>query len=611
MQKLRQQFEEMMMVIVDEMSLVGADFFYTVHRRLVEILQIEDMFADRGVMLVGDLLQIPPVQAAPIFLKPTTDQNESLWNSDANLWNSCDCVELIVNKRQGISKWTDTLNRIRIGEQNDEDVALLETRRMSKFEKNFDEALHVFYRNVDVNAHNIRLLNDLDGDLYTFPAIIKGLPRGMLPKIKDGFVEKSRFLEYLQLKKGALVALVHNIDISDCLVNGVTGKVIDFVYRIRPSETQRNIVAIVVQFDDPKIGQDLRRVHKNLHKAIELRNGVPIFTQFNSFSRTKFKKGQGRSNQCTVEQFPLTLNYASTSHKIQGRTLSNQDIVCHGREGNYKLPAGCGYVMLSRCTKLDNVYIDQNFNLKEDCLPHLQSLEEAKKIAKNCIAAQLKTETFDIFYVNMRAKSHLIDVANDPFAKQSGLVCLVQTGFSDNDVIQWPFVKRQSDEELKHDVKKRCMPHASKGFGKGVCCFTNPDVIHQNLFRTKLTTEDYQIVKMTMNNRVQIFVIYITPTPNFIILENISKSINDLIMPDLDIIILGDFNFHANRKTPLSQYLKSTLGLVQMIEKPTFIYGSNTLDHIYVTPTMKQNIIVNYRFNYYTDHMSFNISLNY
>ena len=63
-----------------------------------------------------------------------------------------------VFKRQGISNWTDTLNRIRIGEQNDEDVALLETRRMSKFEKNFDEALHVFYRNVDVNAHNIRLL---------------------------------------------------------------------------------------------------------------------------------------------------------------------------------------------------------------------------------------------------------------------------------------------------------------------------------------------------------------------------------------------------------------------------------------------------------------------
>ena len=37
---LRQQFEDMMVVIIDEMSLVGADFFYNVHRRMVEILQV-------------------------------------------------------------------------------------------------------------------------------------------------------------------------------------------------------------------------------------------------------------------------------------------------------------------------------------------------------------------------------------------------------------------------------------------------------------------------------------------------------------------------------------------------------------------------------------------
>ena len=70
----------------------------------------------------------------------------------------------------------------------------------------------------------------------------------------------------------------------------------------------------------------------------------------------RFAKGKQHSNECSVEQFPLTLNYASTSHKIQGRTLIDQDIVCHGRMGNYKLPAGCGYVMLSRSTKLDNVF---------------------------------------------------------------------------------------------------------------------------------------------------------------------------------------------------------------------------------------------------------------
>ena len=49
---LRKQFERMMVVIIDEMSLLAADFFYNVHRRMVEIFYCKDMFGDRGVMLV-------------------------------------------------------------------------------------------------------------------------------------------------------------------------------------------------------------------------------------------------------------------------------------------------------------------------------------------------------------------------------------------------------------------------------------------------------------------------------------------------------------------------------------------------------------------------------
>ena len=62
MSTLRKQFERMMLVIIDEMSLVASDMFYYIHKRLVEILYLKDMFADRAVMLVGDLMQIPPVR---------------------------------------------------------------------------------------------------------------------------------------------------------------------------------------------------------------------------------------------------------------------------------------------------------------------------------------------------------------------------------------------------------------------------------------------------------------------------------------------------------------------------------------------------------------------
>ena len=44
-----------MMVIIDEISMVAPDTLYKVHRRMVEICQMEDMFGDRAVMLVGGM----------------------------------------------------------------------------------------------------------------------------------------------------------------------------------------------------------------------------------------------------------------------------------------------------------------------------------------------------------------------------------------------------------------------------------------------------------------------------------------------------------------------------------------------------------------------------
>ena len=54
-------------------------------------------------------------------MSPERQENKALFNSDMNLWNNCDVVNLITNFRVGESNWNDTLNRIRYGEQNDKD----------------------------------------------------------------------------------------------------------------------------------------------------------------------------------------------------------------------------------------------------------------------------------------------------------------------------------------------------------------------------------------------------------------------------------------------------------------------------------------------------------
>ena len=529
--ELRRQFQDMMLVIIDEMSLVGSDFFYNVHRRLVDILQVDEMFADRGVMLVGDLMQIRPVQASYIFKEPKTMHNKSLFKSDASLWDSCECVELKVNKRQGVSPWTDTLNRIRVGEQNSEDVAMLEERRTTKFnDRNFDDAFHANFGNAEVNKHNTKIFEQFPGNEITIPAKISGYPQGMKPKTKNGFVEDTRFLEILRLKKGMRVIHVFNTQISDNLVNGVTGKVIDFVWRTRPGESRAHVHAIIVQFDDPKIGQDQRRKYMDLHESVRTKNGVPIFKKTIFFSRKKFVSGKKHSDKCSVEQFPLNLAYSSTSHKIQGTTMKNRDVVCHARPESKKLPAGCGYVMLSRCTSIDNVFIDENFDVMRDCTPNTEALKEAKRIADSCIAAALKEQTFDIFYVNMLAKGHLMDVKHDPFALQSSLICLVQTCFEAEDVIQ---------QWSGNGNVWKCMPHASVGNGKGVCCFTKTKTDEESdyEFRAKRTSDKFQIVQVIMKKkRIQLFVLYVSQRAN---MQDISEAIDEMVIADLEIMVLG------------------------------------------------------------------------
>ena len=156
----------------------------------------DELFADKAVLLVGDLLQIPPTKQRVIYGEPTQLHNKALFNSDMNLWNSFESVNLLVNKRQGDCPWRNTLDNLRIGDINEDDKKLLETRRVSNEEhknKNYDDALHLFFSNDEVNQHNSEIITKLPGTSVKIQADIRGYPRGFHPEIKNGFVEQTRF----------------------------------------------------------------------------------------------------------------------------------------------------------------------------------------------------------------------------------------------------------------------------------------------------------------------------------------------------------------------------------------------------------------------------------
>ena len=108
----------------------------------------------------------------------------------------------------------------------------------------------------------------------------------------------------LKLKKEARVALVFNVNTIDELVNGALGTVVGFEY-----DKVGNVIAIILKLDDDSAGLEQRKQYPKHSSKYEAQNGTPIYKQkLRIFAKNK---------ETHIEQFPLTLAWANTSHKMQ------------------------------------------------------------------------------------------------------------------------------------------------------------------------------------------------------------------------------------------------------------------------------------------------------
>jgi len=69
-------------LIIDEISMVGADMFLEVHRRLAQIKGSVELFGGVTILGFGDMFQLPPVGQPLIFQLPSDSYARlrgSLW----------------------------------------------------------------------------------------------------------------------------------------------------------------------------------------------------------------------------------------------------------------------------------------------------------------------------------------------------------------------------------------------------------------------------------------------------------------------------------------------------------------------------------------------------
>jgi len=266
-------------------------------------------FAGLSIILVGDLYQLPPVMQKPVFAEFSKDLYNiyPLWRN----FQMCELTEIM--RQRGDIVLIDLLNNIRVGTITNEDENLLKSRFIDKNSTDYPiNALHIFAENGPAKMHNMEMLNSVNNQSFIINAIDqvpKEVPPHIYENIKSLNQSKTGGLPFiLNIKNGARVMLTSNVDISDKLINGQIGTVVNV--------TSKNDVVktIYVKFDSSNVGLNKK---KSDRLAIQL-DAVPI-----DRGTTNIKTNEKKSSPIIKRtQFPLMLSWACTVHKVQGLSLT-------------------------------------------------------------------------------------------------------------------------------------------------------------------------------------------------------------------------------------------------------------------------------------------------
>ena len=112
-------------------------------------------------------------------------------------------------------------------------------------------------------------MSTLPGTLYTLKAIDSKIDTnsGVEVRYSNRASDTGGLLDELQLVAGCRVMLKYNIDVSDGLVNGATGKVLHIVL------LANSVTTILVEFDNQDIG---RKAKQESHFKQDYPTAVPI-----------------------------------------------------------------------------------------------------------------------------------------------------------------------------------------------------------------------------------------------------------------------------------------------------------------------------------------------
>ncbi|MCS5643815.1 MAG: AAA family ATPase [Dehalococcoidia bacterium] len=563
------QFKNLVLIVIDEISTVGADMLYQLDAKLREIKdKPKELFGSVCILNFGDLFQLPPVLARQVFEKPKSQSYLMQYLTDP-IWPHFTVINLETNHRQGKDKaWADTLNRIRKvqeGKMTDEDKRTLVSRfRQTDNPDVLSADIHIVTTRAEAHKLNEGHLKKLPGEVVCVKAInIRSNEKSFKPTIngKDGTIginSGTGFMDELKVKTNARVMMIKNVNTADKLTNGQTGVIKDII-----RDKNGSVSYIMVTFSNASAGRQAREKYPNLKFK------YPGATRVDKVEHMYSLNKSGKGSTAKLIQFPLRLAFAATAHKSQGVTITKPKTV--SLDMNVFLKPAMGYVMLGRAQEKEQVFIKFSKNVFKAFHACPEVLHEEEKINARSLNRnppmwhkkkenQIKIAALNIYNL----QTHMEDLRSDHGMKNADLILLSETWLSEEDEKN----KNMTIETYQENF-------VSVGKGKGLASYRRDDI---QLGET-VKTENYQIMKLTRSTDLHIIAAYRSSSSS---IDAFTEDILKLISDGVATVIMGDMNVCV-KESP-SNYLLASLegkGFSQMVKEPTHREG-RVIDHIYV-----------------------------
>lgn len=357
--KCREKWKTIDYIFIDEISMLGGSLLDKLNLVAQQIRRNNDPFGGIKFVVSGDHMQLKCIN--------------DYWYFQSDIWN--DLNFLIIRNftpyRYPDLEWFKILMRIRVGKIRKSDIARLKERIITTNSNN--NSVLVYSKNQQVIYENAMRLEQLKTPIKSFKCYDFAFKKENKNLVKIDTLSKvsgySKIMDdvvpqVLDLKVGAECILTFNKDVTNGLANGTKCRVHSFV-------GYENIIELFQKKIDKNIEilpDDISELGMAVN--IELSNGEIHNILYTSFSIEDDDIIYYRF------QIPLKIAYALTIHKCQGLTLSSMctsidsDIFCSGQ----------AYVALSRCKKLEDLYLlnldPKKIIVDTDALEYEKILEE-------------------------------------------------------------------------------------------------------------------------------------------------------------------------------------------------------------------------------------------